>query len=226
MKGRGVKKIPLRTQAIWIIISVIVILAIKGSSSTAPESAASSVEEHLIREHLSDVISVDLAEIGITDLIRRRLTLSRTLLPDGWVEVWLRISGTVTAGVHLDTLSTEDLSIQELPNGSLHATLVLPLPEVTSRVLRESEWGWDHSYWVWAPGRIALQLREEIREQVYSSLEQWAIQSGLLDEAGMNMAIAAEAIFCVLGIKSCEIILQGDQSLVFGTGVCGGSYAI
>ena len=170
----------------------------------------------ILHSGLVRVLQLDGAEVSITDLICGREILSRMLLPDGWVEAWLRTTGQVKAGVPLDDLSPEDLTIQHRGDGSLHAVLRLPAPVITHRELNQSEWGYGSNFWVWSPGRIALGLREQLHEEVYSSLDSIAAGIGLLEEARTAAAVTASRFISSLGIGSCEVILDNHRSISFG----------
>lgn len=158
----------------------------------------------------------DIAEIQISILKSIKRSIIRTLLPDGWVEAWLRCLGNIRAGVNLSSLSRNDLQIAMDPSGNRHATLYLPAPEVTSTVLSDEEWGSSHNFWVWAPDRMAIEIRQQLRQEAYSELEERALNSGLMEQARSYVSEKAAEVFSALSVPSVDVILEDDRVLEFG----------
>ncbi|MBN2860811.1 MAG: DUF4230 domain-containing protein [Sphaerochaetaceae bacterium] len=158
----------------------------------------------------------DIAEVQISILKSIKRGIIRTLLPDGWVEAWLRCLGNIRAGVNLSMLTSNDLQISTDAEGNRHATLYLPAPEITSTVLNDEEWGSSHNFWVWAPDRMAIEIRQQLRQEAYSELEERALESGLLEQARSLVAEKATEILSAFNIPVVDVILEDDRVLELG----------
>jgi len=158
----------------------------------------------------------DIAEVQISILKSIKRGIIRTLLPDGWVEAWLRCLGNIRAGVNLSMLTSNDLQISTDAEGNRHAVLYLPAPEITSTVLEDEEWGSSHNFWVWAPDRMAIEIRQQLRQEAYSELEERALESGLLEQARSMVAEKASEILSAFDIPVVDVILEDDRVLEMG----------
>ena len=183
---------------------------------TAHAEQSNAELEMLALESCRSISVYDVAEVQISILRSLRRAIIRSIFPDGWVEAWLRCLGNVRAGVNLSYLTRNDLQISIDAAGNRHAVLRLPAPEITSTVLNDEGWGRVNNFWVLAPDRMAIEIRQQLRHEMYSELEERALESGLLEQARSNVAEAASEVFSALNVQSVDVILDDDRILEFG----------
>jgi len=195
------------------------LLQISGNSD-APGVADTTVTagdmNTLTLDALRGIAVLEVAEVEITLLRSRRRTIVRKWLPDGWVETWLRTTGSVRAGIDLSNMQQEDITLTTDSEGT-HATIRLPAPQITHKELNDQNWGHSHNLWLWAPDRLALELRQEIRTAAYIELDERVLETGLLEEARSNVVEVVANALRALDITSVEIILEDDRIIEIGT---------
>ena len=170
----------------------------------------------LTLDALRGIAVLEVAEVDITLLRSKRRTVVRRWLPDGWVECWLRTTGSVKAGIDLSSVSREDITLTTDSEGT-HAVLRLPAPQITHKELNDDNWGSSHNLWLWAPDRIALELRQEIRTAAYIELDDRVLETGLLEEARSNVVEVVANALRALNITSVQVILEDDRTIEIGT---------
>jgi len=133
------------------------------------------------------------------------------------VETWLKTVGTIRAGVDLSGLSREDVSMDTDSNGNRHITIRLPDPRITHKSLHDEDWDHANNPWVWAPDRIALELREEIRAEVYTELDEMAFETGIFEEAMARIANSISPVIELTCPKSTgQVIFENGTSIEIG----------
>jgi len=170
----------------------------------------------LTLDALRGIAVLEVAEIEITLLRSKRRTIVRKWLPDGWVETWLRTTGTVRAGIDLSNMQQENITLTTDEDGT-HAVIRLPAPQITHKELNDDDWGHSHNLWLWTADRIALELRQEIRSAAYSELDDRVLETGLLEEARTNVVEVVANALRTLNIATVEIILEDDRTIQIGT---------
>ena len=172
----------------------------------------------LTLESLRTLSMLEVAEMDITLMRSRRQTTVRKFLPDGWVETYLRTTATVRAGIDLSGLTAEDISITTDSDGNRHATIRLPNPQITHKELNDENWGHASNLWLWAPDRIALELRQDIRVAIYAELDHLAVEAGLLEEAkAITVGMILTPIESSCCLKSVCVNFQDGRAIEIGT---------
>jgi len=170
----------------------------------------------LTLDALRGIAVLEVAEVDITLLRSKRRTVARKWLPDGWVECWLRTTGSVRAGIDLSGMTSEDITLTT-DEGGTHAVIRLLAPQITHKELNDDNWGSSHNLWLWTPDRIALELRQEIRTAAYIELDDRVLETGLLEEARSNVVEVVANALRALNITSVQVILEDDRTIEIGT---------
>jgi hypothetical protein len=119
--------------------------------------------------------------------------------PLGLEKLLLFVQADVLAGVDLSKVTQSDLTL--LPNGRIH--IRLPAPQIVSIVIDDQQtkvWDRQITWWTpWVP--FDRDLERQARLKARETIEQAAIEGGILDQARRNAESAVRSLLETLGLK-------------------------
>lgn len=196
---------------VWILILGLLLVALKagcitldltpGDEPTKETEQVTSAEGVL--QILQELVGLVTAEAEVEVALSRERTHQRPLLPDGHVGVILLVPGTVRAGIDLARMGPEDLHLS-----SGHVVAFLPIAEVTDTDIHYADLRWDSTSDLGAllqGDREALQIRQELLQEVGDRLEDESIRAGLLRLAEDHARQLVSEVLLGLGCKSVEV---------------------
>jgi hypothetical protein len=133
--------------------------------------------------------------------------------PLGSEKLLLFVQAEVFAGVDLSKVTQRDLNM--LPNGRIHITL--PAPQIMNIVIDDQQtkvWDRQITWWTpWVP--FDRDLERQARLKARETIEQAAIEGGILDQARQNAESAVRSLLETLGLKVAVDELSPSTHLVW-----------
>lgn len=141
--------------------------------------------------------------ISVKYILQKAIGFEEAKVPFGSEKILLFIQAEVLAGVELDKLAANQVTLN---GGKL--TIALPPPKILHIVVDDNETRvWDRrvTWWTpWVPANPDLERRARLAGK--NAIEQTAVQMGILDRAKQNAQASIRGLLRALGAESVEFV--------------------